>query len=148
MKKSKRKTLGLNMELLYTLIIRTSRWLKTIFRHLKDWEPNHLKHQTPKSVLVQNYTETKVCLLPIEEGVTLSSPRYARCGESCLKFSLSLSEYSNIWLNLCWTINSRLPLVLRVIWFLKCKNNNNNNNNNKSRILNAGAFFLNFCLVR
>ena len=83
------------MELLYMLIIRTSRWLKTIFRHLNDWEPNHLKHQTPKSVLVLNYTETKVCLLPIEEGVTLSSPRYARCGESCLKFSPSLSEYSN-----------------------------------------------------
>ena len=101
LKKSKRKTLGLNMELLYTLIIRTSRWLKTIFRHLNDWEPNHLKHQTPKSVLVLNYTETKVCLLPIEEGVTLSSPRYARCGESCLKFSPSLSEYSNTWLNLC-----------------------------------------------
>ena len=50
--------------------------LSTIKKEKKKKKKN-IK-QTPKSVLVLNYTETKVFLLPIEGGVTLFCPRYGR----------------------------------------------------------------------
>ena len=77
--------LGLTMELLHTLTIRTNERLKTSL----------LKHQIPKNVLVLNYTDTKAFLLPIKGDITLFSPQYSRKGGSCLKFSPSLFEYSN-----------------------------------------------------